>query len=66
MRVYEVNNPSRDEKDVTECDAAIVGSGITGLATAYHIKQPRPDERAPVIGRKGNTAKYAHSEKLII
>jgi glycine/D-amino acid oxidase-like deaminating enzyme len=48
---------------VTECDAAIVGSGTVGLTAAYHIKQPRTDERVPAIGRMGNTAKYAHAEK---
>lgn len=56
---------------MTENGAVIVSSGIIGLATAYHVKQQRPDERAPVIGRmgtadRGNTAKYAHAEKLII
>lgn len=46
-----------------ECDAAIVGSGTVGLAPAYHIKQPRTDERVSVTGRKGNTAKHAPAEK---
>jgi glycine/D-amino acid oxidase-like deaminating enzyme len=49
---------------VTEYDAVIVGSGIFGLSTAYHIKQQRPNERVIVIDKmgtagQGNTAKSA-------
>ena len=49
---------------VTDYDAVIVGSGIFGLATAYHIKQQRPDERVIIIDKmgsagQGNTAKSA-------
>lgn len=49
---------------MTEYDAIIVGSGIFGLATAYHIKQQRPNERVIIIDKmgtagQGNTAKSA-------
>ena len=49
---------------MTECDAVVVGAGIIGLATAYHIKKQRPDDRILVIDKmstagQGNTAKSA-------
>ncbi|MFP3985423.1 MAG: NAD(P)/FAD-dependent oxidoreductase [Candidatus Bathyarchaeia archaeon] len=49
---------------MTEFDAVIVGAGIIGLATAYHIKQQRPDDKILVIDKmntagQGNTAKSA-------
>ncbi len=45
-------------------DAVIVGAGILGLATAYHIKELRPNDRILVIDKlkgpgQGNTAKSA-------
>ena len=49
---------------MTEYDAVIVGAGIFGLATAYHIKQHRPDDRVIIVDKmgtagQGNTAKSA-------
>ncbi len=45
-------------------DYVVVGAGIVGLATAYHIKQMRPDSRVLVIDREdsvgaGDTARSA-------
>jgi len=47
-----------------EYDAVIVGAGIIGLATAYHIKKQRPDDQILLIDKfsaagQGNTAKSA-------
>ena len=47
-----------------EYDAVIVGAGIIGLATAYHIKKHRPDDQILLIDKfsaagQGNTAKSA-------
>lgn len=49
---------------MTEYDAVIVGAGIIGLATAYHIKKQHPTDRILVIDKmstpgQGNTAKSA-------
>ena len=49
---------------MTEYDAVIIGGGIIGLATAYHIKREHPSERVLIIekmsaGGQGNTAKSA-------
>lgn len=49
---------------VPEYDAVVVGVGIIGLATAYHIKKQRPNDRILVIDKmstagQGNTAKSA-------
>jgi glycine/D-amino acid oxidase-like deaminating enzyme len=49
---------------LTEYDAVIVGAGIFGLATAYHVKKQRPDDRVLIIDKmstagQGNTAKSA-------
>ncbi|MCW3984945.1 MAG: FAD-binding oxidoreductase [Candidatus Bathyarchaeota archaeon] len=49
---------------MTEYDAVIVGAGIIGLATAYHVKKQRPNDRILVIDKmstagQGNTAKSA-------
>lgn len=45
-------------------DAVIVGAGILGLSTAYHIKNENPNTQILVIdkfgaGGQGNTAKSA-------
>ncbi|MEM0133739.1 MAG: FAD-binding oxidoreductase [Thermoplasmatales archaeon] len=45
-----------------EFDTVIIGAGITGLASAYHIKKNNPNIRIAIIDRKpafcqGNTAK---------
>ncbi len=45
-------------------DALVVGAGIVGLATAYHIKRLQPDSRVLVIDQfsssgQGNTARSA-------
>lgn len=45
-------------------DAVIIGAGIVGLATAYHIKRERPNDRILVVDKmnaagQGNTAKSA-------
>ena len=45
-------------------DVLIVGAGILGLSTAYHIKKQNPDDRILVIDKmsgpgQGNTAKSA-------
>lgn len=45
-------------------DSLVVGAGIIGLATAYHIKRLRPDSRILVIDQfsssgQGNTARSA-------
>ena len=47
-----------------EYDAVIVGAGLFGLATAYHIKELRPEDRILVLDKlngpgQGNTAKSA-------
>ncbi len=47
-----------------DCDVAIIGAGITGLASAYYIKKEKPGLRLSVIDRnssyaQGNTAKSA-------
>lgn len=49
---------------MSEYDAVIVGSGIFGLATAYHIKKLKPQDKILVIDQlsaagQGNTAKSA-------
>jgi FAD-dependent oxidoreductase domain-containing protein 1 len=49
---------------MSEYDAVIVGAGIFGLATAYHIKKLKPQDRILVIDQlsaagQGNTAKSA-------
>ena len=36
----------------TQCDVAIVGSGFTGLWTAYYLKQHQPDLRVVVVERE--------------
>jgi glycine/D-amino acid oxidase-like deaminating enzyme len=38
---------------MTECDTLIVGAGIVGLATAYHVKERNPEEDVRVIDRSG-------------
>mgnify|MGYP003873368079 CR=1 FL=1 len=47
-----------------EYDVIIVGAGLFGLATAYHIKELRPEDKVLVLDRlggpgQGNTAKSA-------
>ncbi len=47
-----------------EYDVVIVGAGLLGLATAYHIKELRPEDKVLVLDRlngpgQGNTAKSA-------
>ena len=49
---------------MSEYDAIIVGAGIIGLATAYHMKKTRPNDRIVVVDKmsgagQGNTAKSA-------
>lgn len=49
---------------MVEYDAVIVGAGILGLATAYHIKSNQPNEKILVVDKfhaagQGNTAKSA-------
>ena len=49
---------------MVEYDAVIVGAGILGLSTAYHIKSKRPDAQILVVDKlgaagQGNTAKSA-------
>jgi len=49
---------------LVEYDAVVVGAGILGLATAYHMKRENPDHRILVLDRlsgpgQGNTAKSA-------
>ncbi|UCG36452.1 MAG: FAD-binding oxidoreductase [Candidatus Bathyarchaeota archaeon] len=49
---------------MTEYDAVIVGAGIIGLATAYHVKKQQPNDRVVIVERmatagQGNTAKSA-------
>ncbi|UCD95985.1 MAG: FAD-binding oxidoreductase [Candidatus Bathyarchaeota archaeon] len=49
---------------MSEYDAIVVGAGIIGLATAYHMKKTRPNDRILVIDKmsgagQGNTAKSA-------
>ena len=48
----------------TEYDVVVVGAGILGLATAYHIKRENPDKEVLVVEKRsaagqGNTAKSA-------
>jgi len=45
-----------------ECDVLVIGAGILGLTSAYHIKRGSPEKRVIVIDRlggpgQGNTAK---------
>ena len=45
-----------------ECDILIIGAGVLGLSSAYHLKNHNPDKRIVVIDRyggpgQGNTAK---------
>lgn len=47
-----------------EYDAIVVGAGLFGLATAYHIKELRPEDKVLVLDKlsgpgQGNTAKSA-------
>ena len=47
-----------------EYDAIIVGAGLFGLSTAYHIKELRPEDKVLLLERlsgpgQGNTAKSA-------
>ncbi len=49
---------------MTQYDVVIVGAGVIGLATAYHIKKERPDDHILVVDKmnaagQGNTAKSA-------
>ena len=49
---------------MSEYDAVIVGAGIFGLATAYHIKKLKPQDKVLVVDQlsaagQGNTAKSA-------
>jgi glycine/D-amino acid oxidase-like deaminating enzyme len=49
---------------MSECDAVVVGAGIFGLATAYHIKKLKPQDKILVVDQlsaagQGNTAKSA-------
>jgi FAD-dependent oxidoreductase domain-containing protein 1 len=49
---------------MTQYDAVIVGAGVIGLATAYHIKKQCPNDRILVVDKmnaagQGNTAKSA-------
>ena len=49
---------------MAEYDAVIVGAGVLGLATAYHIKRQNPSHRVLVVERlsgpgQGSTAKSA-------
>lgn len=49
---------------MAQYDAVIVGAGVIGMATAYHIKSQRPQDRVLVIDKlsaagQGNTAKSA-------
>jgi len=49
---------------MSEYDAVIVGAGIFGLATAYHIKKLKPQDKILVVDQlsaagQGNTAKSA-------
>jgi len=51
-------------KSMSTYDAVIVGAGIFGLSTAYHIKKLRPQDNVLVVDRlsaagQGNTAKSA-------
>lgn len=36
-------------------DTVVVGAGITGLASAYHIKRENPDMNVAVVEKKGGT-----------
>jgi len=36
-----------------ECDILVVGSGVLGLSSAYHLKLRNPDSRVVVIDRSG-------------
>ena len=45
-----------------DCDVLVIGAGILGLSTAYHVKLANPDSRVVVVDRfggpgQGNTAK---------
>lgn len=49
---------------VTEYDAVIVGAGVLGLSTAYHIARTCPNDKILVVEQmgssgQGNTAKSA-------
>ncbi len=49
---------------MAKCDALVVGAGILGLSTAYHIKRENPDAKVIVVEKRaaagqGNTAKSA-------
>ena len=49
---------------MTQYDAVVVGAGIIGLATAYHIQQKNPQDKILVIDKmpaagQGNTSKSA-------
>lgn len=35
------------------CDVLVVGAGILGLSSAYHLKLENPDERVVIIDRQG-------------
>lgn len=39
-----------------ECDVAIIGGGIVGLATAYHLAQQYPNQRLLVLEKEGAVA----------
>ncbi|MEA2089298.1 MAG: FAD-dependent oxidoreductase, partial [Thermoproteota archaeon] len=49
---------------MVEYDVVVVGTGILGLSTAYHIKKMCPDDKILVVDKlsaagQGNTAKSA-------
>ena len=51
-------------KSMSTYDAVIVGAGIFGLSTAYHIKRLKPHDKILVVDQlsaagQGNTAKSA-------
>jgi L-2-hydroxyglutarate oxidase len=56
-------------RTTTDCDVAIVGAGIVGLATAHQMAQARPDlgiivlekEAAPALHQSGRNSGVIHS-----
>jgi FAD-dependent oxidoreductase domain-containing protein 1 len=63
-RSFLVVNPKSEGKVMVEYDALVIGAGVIGLSTAYHIKNENPELNVLVVDKlgaagQGSTAKSA-------
>jgi len=47
--LHELDEHRTTEDLPTECDIAIIGAGMTGIATAYHISRLAGDDKPSVV-----------------